>query len=444
MSYQKQNFENGDVLNASNLIKLEDGIIALEPRNAEIWDKCASYKIVQKFEDYAADTAIDISTGETYTKSKYVTQNGYFDCDGGKTLFITYTAGVDTDWATYNVPWVAFFDHSKKFISGAQFSYNTPVIYRGLSGMMMPIPDGAAYFRATSTIYTYQTVRFDVLVEAAPVMGKEMKYLGANPSSHPLYGRRVLCFGDSITGSFVERQGGRKSWVQMFMESTGADAKNVGFGGCEMSERATVADTYNNFSMVKLAESILSGDWTAQEKALAALKTAGMSTSDLTIYTDHVETLKATDFKALDYITIAYGTNDWGSNKVIADSGENTDTVQGALRYALRILSTVAPQAQIAVMSVIPRFGTPTKGGDGVYVYTPTGKNTQGDTLEAYRDALKTVAEEFHVGFIDLWTCGFNQYNAPYYFPPSDGVHPASFGRKVIADKVAGYFASKN
>lgn len=94
----------------------------------------------------------------------------------------------------------------------------------------------------------------------------------------------------------------------------GATVYGVAFGGCRMSSHVLHWDA---FSMYRLADGIVSGDWTLQDAAIAA----GVSRMPA-YFATALATLKSINFSTVDYITISYGTKDlYGGQRVGQRSG---------------------------------------------------------------------------------------------------------------------------
>lgn len=243
-----------------------------------------------------------------------------------------------------------------------------------------------------------------------------------NDHSKPLEGKTILLFGDSITvlGNVIANK---------IIETTGAEVINCGFSGCRMARHGT--DVYSHYGMAALAEAISANNFTEQENNLA---NAG---AQQTAYANTLNTLKATDFSTVDFVSIAYGTNDWNANVPLKnDENEfDTDTFEGALRYALKELYTKNPLLRINVCTPLYRF---VWSGGNVTDDSDTKTNTIGLKLTDYITSLENVCAEFHAQVIDLYNeTGFNKYTAGAYFPSDDGTHPNIAGRELVGKKIA-------
>jgi lysophospholipase L1-like esterase len=243
-----------------------------------------------------------------------------------------------------------------------------------------------------------------------------------NDHSKPLDGKTILLFGDSITvlGNVIANK---------ISETTGAEVINCGFSGCRMARHGT--DVYSHYGMAALAEAISANNFTEQENNLA---NAG---AQQTAYTNTLNTLKTIDFSTVDFVSIAYGTNDWNANVPLKnDENEfDPDTFEGALRYALKELYTKNPLLRINVCTPLYRF---VWNGGNVTDDSDTKTNTIGLKLTDYITSLENVCAEFHAQVIDLYNeTGFNKYTAGAYFPSDDGTHPNIAGRELVGKKIA-------
>ncbi len=243
-----------------------------------------------------------------------------------------------------------------------------------------------------------------------------------NDYTKPLDGKTILLFGDSITvlGNVI---------ADKIAETTGATVVNCGFSGCRMARYGT--DVYSHYGMGALATSIGLNDFTEQENNLA--NAGGQQVA----YTNTLNVLKDIDFSNVDYVSIAYGTNDWWANVPLKndDNDVDIDTFEGALRFTLQTLYTKNPLLRINVCTPLYRFvwsnGAVTDDSD-------TKTNTLGLKLTDYITSLEKVCGEFHTQVVDLYSeVGFNKYTASAYYPSGDGTHPNVTGRELVGKKIA-------
>jgi hypothetical protein len=95
---------------------------------------------------------------------------------------------------------------------------------------------------------------------------------------------------------------------------------NVGFGG-GYTGTLHYPDS-DAFSLCCLVDAVISGDWSAQDKAVAAFDPAFISI---------LNRLKAIDFSKVTHLALEYGTNDFTHAVSI---GTNTDTTKETFKGA--------------------------------------------------------------------------------------------------------------
>ena len=237
-----------------------------------------------------------------------------------------------------------------------------------------------------------------------------------------------VCFGDSIFGNYGDAAS-IPYFVGLWTENT---LVNGGFGGSRMSTHST---HYNPFSMFSLADAITTGTWTAQDETMADTSWEKPAYSS-----EHLAALKAVDFTKVDFITIAFGTNDWRGGKALdnANNPKDTATIAGALRYSLEAIQTTYPQIDIYVLSPIWRVVEVSGEMTG---YCDDVDNGSYKLIDIY-DKLKEVCAECHVRFVDDFNLGINRYNWTTYLV--DGTHPTPTGIKRIAENLVKEIASLN
>lgn len=243
-------------------------------------------------------------------------------------------------------------------------------------------------------------------------------------------GKVCVCFGDSIVGNMKEPN----DYPTVLGDITGMTVYNAGFGGCRMSA-SMEGRVYDNYSMVKIVDAIISGDWSAQE--------GGLEEAGISHYGPHIETLKNMNWNKVDFITIGYGTNDIANFVPVDNTDEeynslDTTTVLGALRYSLTQLLTKYPHLKVLILTPIYRyFNNEGVDSDEKEWYEQREFTT-------WTDGILEVAKEFKVPGVDMYrTLGFNKITRVYYYPSTDGTHPNAIGLKVIASKIAGKLLSE-
>lgn len=275
---------------------------------------------------------------------------------------------------------------------------------------------GATFENFSLQYDNYRIAKFEPYVEPKTVLKKDNLAYGV----HPLYGKTIVNFGDSIFGN---RRPPNDISTEI-SKLTGATVHNCGFGGCRMSSHS---GNWDAFSMYKLAEAIANNDWTLQDTAVS---TTGWGMPSY--FTEALTLLKSIDFSKVDIITIAYGTNDFASAVVLDNAENNKDTTKfaGALRYSIETLLNAYPHLKIFVCTPIYRFWLDDSGN-----FSEDSDTTVygGQKLTDYVTKVKEVAEECHIPYIDNYNIGMNKYNRSLYFSATDGTHPLPKGGNLMA-----------
>ena len=258
------------------------------------------------------------------------------------------------------------------------------------------------------------------------IYGSQNGVLGLFPAielkSH-LYGKKLACFGDSITGREL-----MEDYPSIIAKRTGMTVYNVGFGGTRAGFHSSI--DYNRYSFYNLVDYIISRNFSQLD----------IPFEKPTAFPTREATLKSIDFNNIDYITVAYGANDWPVN--IPGEGstpEDINSYRGALRLSLRKLLEAYPHLQVLIISPFYRYfplNEPINDSDteilnDLYLYQ-------------YADAAKAISEEFKVPFLDAYkTLGINKYTRGQYFTETDGTHHNIRGRKAIGDKISSKLLSE-
>lgn len=235
-------------------------------------------------------------------------------------------------------------------------------------------------------------------------------------------GKKIVCFGDSVTefGTYPQQVG----------DILGATTYNVGVGGCRMSYHPDHG--YDGFSMTKLANAIVSKDFSLQEQCLNEL--IGIGDDNTKSY----ETLININFEEIDYVTIAFGTNDFGGSVSLGNinSEANNSTFYGSIKYVIETILTAYPHIKLFFMTPIFRWAIPGAGNNSDI----TPKN--GHYLNDYAKAIIDVCYKYHIPVLDMYNkSNINALNHTYYIS-SDGTHPTEEGYKLIAEKLSKFLLS--
>ena len=245
--------------------------------------------------------------------------------------------------------------------------------------------------------------------------------ISPNASTVQLSGKKIANFGDSIFGITQ----GANSVSASIAYITSATTYNLGFGGCQMSDRS---DQYwKAFSMCNLAYAIANNDFTLQDQAINA-----EDWSDKPYYFDNTySTLRSLDFSEIDYATIAYGTNDYTAGDQLDNPNNPKDinTFGGALRYSIEALQTAFPNLRIILGSPCLRLFNES----GNIITSDTKTYGGGFTLIDMTEKVKEIALEYHLPFVDAYNnLGINKFNYTAFFDGTDLTHPNNYGNNLL------------
>lgn len=249
----------------------------------------------------------------------------------------------------------------------------------------------------------------------------------------PLYGKKIVNFGDSIFGMYAHPSDISTRLANL----TGATVYNCGFSGCRMSAHSMEA--YKPFSMFKIAAAVASGDFTEQE---TALNTHASTLGDS--FAVNLNTLKNIDFNEVDIVTIAYGTNDFASKVLIdhASYPKNDAIFAGALRRTIETLLNAYPNLRIFLCTPIFRVwynsstGGVDKNSDEQAFTDSWGIGSQ--KLTDFVDKIKEVGLAYRIPVIDnYYELGISALNHKRYLVDRDGTHPTGEGLELISRHIA-------
>lgn len=252
-------------------------------------------------------------------------------------------------------------------------------------------------------------------------------------SNKPLSGKVVVNFGDSLFGNTQ----GASSVSNVISNVTGAVVYNCGFGGCRMAGGKEI-EAWQAFSMFRLADEIIKENddptkWNLQDAAVNNEKWNNKPT----YFENTLSVLKGIDFNSVDFITIAYGTNDYTGGNLIDDESNplNTDTFSGALRYSLEKI--MAKYKHLKILICTPTYRLWFNPDGSVESDSDTKDYASTGTLIDYVEAEKEVAKEFKIPVLDnYFGLGINKYNALEFFTIADGTHHTDIGRKKMGEKI--------
>jgi len=231
-------------------------------------------------------------------------------------------------------------------------------------------------------------------------------------------GKKLVCFGDSITNY---------GYTGVIKEDTGIEAINVGLSSGRYAYSDDSNQYVNAFAFHNIVDAINTGDWTIPDSL------EGVSGYE-TQYA-HIQDIKAIDFDSVDFVSIAYGTNDFSSATPLDNENNPLDvnTFKGAIRYCLKTLTEKYPHLKIIGVTPCYRFWSE----NGSVLYDSDTHDIGGMMITQYVQAVEDVYTEYHLPVVNNYAnAGINKYNRLEYFTIADGLHPNAKGREIIGHRI--------
>ena len=264
---------------------------------------------------------------------------------------------------------------------------------------------------------------------------------------YPLYGKKVMCFGDSITEfkSSIDN----KRYSDHLQEYSQATVVNAGIGGTRLAQRLTPSLTPTDnqycvaaFDICNMVIAWATGDYSIQDAALAS----GFLTSEQqSLYEGKIATLRANPIEATDIVTIFGGTNDYtGGSLIGAATADNIDkgTIYGAVNSMVSAIIAAKPTMKIYFfLPIIRMFQNTISLATSSDIFVPQSA-PEGKTLPEFCEVIANAVELNHCPFCDwYWSLGWNVYNFTTYFG-DDYTHPFR-GFRYLAEKMYKFLLSK-
>ncbi|MGN0306148.1 MAG: SGNH/GDSL hydrolase family protein [Lachnospiraceae bacterium] len=216
----------------------------------------------------------------------------------------------------------------------------------------------------------------------------------------------IVVFADSIW----DGERGADGISERLEESLGVEVYNCSIGGTTaavVSEPTDLREGWKSYSL----------------NGLMYIARKEVSADSLLTDLPALEEIKSIDFNEADYLIIAYGLNDFFSRvDIYPNDMFDMSTYVGALRHAVAKMKETFPDLKIILVA-------PT--------YCELYDDPNEESLEAYAEAVRMVAQEYGTYFWDMYhELGINAQNKDQYL--EDGVHLSAEGRKLYADYAAG------
>ena len=264
--------------------------------------------------------------------------------------------------------------------------------------------------------------------------------------NYPLYGKKIMCFGDSITDFVNETT--KKGYPAHLQEYSQAIVNNAGIGGTRYAQRLTPSlaptgnqECYAAFDICNMVIAWATEDYSLQEAALAS---GFLTEYQQTHFEEKLAVLKNNPIAGCDIVTIMAGVNDYRRGSPIGLEDQETmdkGTIRGAINAMVSALLTAKPTIEINFFSPLIYMDNQV-GIDNSSDVVIDANAPDGMTFPAYIDKIQDAVKGNHCPYNDMyWSLGFNAYNFATFFG-SDLTHPYS-GFKIIAEKMYKYLLAR-
>ena len=237
-----------------------------------------------------------------------------------------------------------------------------------------------------------------------------------------LKGKKVVCFGDSLT----EFQTEGKGYPEWLAEMSEADVVNAGIGGSRILQRSIPTLLPSSESDARAALDICNmvSAWVHGEYKYAEAANVYLKENTVYDYTKQIDKLKSNPVDSAEIVIIMGGTNDFTGGSIL----ENMRT---ALAAALKEILMANKTIKIYVLTPLVRYITIVAPENWSDVFV----NALGYKLYDYCKGIISTAVENHIPVKDMYnSMGWNIENFTY-FSDGDTTHPYN-GWKPIAEKV--------
>lgn len=419
----------------------------------ELGSERTAYEPYSPIDGYLGDKLngkLDIKSGKNKYSNPNVTDGAYLTNNGNLSAHSarSYTDYIQiTPNTNYHVSMAGdgnfddnanvchcFYDADKNFIG-----------YSLAKDKNLTSPNNARYIRLSG--YTYKFANNPQIEEGnerttyepySPIAGYTIPSSGGS-GDNPLKGKKVICFGDSIT-EFVDAD--EKGYCEYLAELSSATVIRAGVGGMWLTSRkaptstpASVNDARAAFDVCNLIDAWIDNDYTKVEPSNQYL-----IENDRDDNTRQINALKNNPIGSVDVITIFASTNDFGNGVQI---GTNTSTevnsICGAYRHIIERICTANKKVRVFIFTPIIRYFGNVR--EDIY-FSDYRKNQNDVTLRDYANAIMSVAANEHIASCNLYdTLGWNKYNFSNYFYDNDNVHPYK-GMSYIAQRMFSFICS--
>lgn len=156
-----------------------------------------------------------------------------------------------------------------------------------------------------------------------------------------------------------------------------------------------------------------------------------------------IERSKTFDYSQYKIVSIAIGTNDYGSNVVLGDINDDDEsTFYGALNNLVKNILTSNPNIYIMFITPIYRHRVFKNGSNDTTMSSYLNANSINLTLHDYSNAIVNVCDKYGIACYDMRKNNIaNDFNYEIKLP--DKLHPAKEFYREYAEKVSSFIMSK-
>ena len=359
---------------------------------------------------FNADEAIDgqyvESTNGDFSSSTSYFRSGFIPVEPNT----TYKVSHPNRYAVYDSDYV-YLEGAN--LSGTSGEFTTPNTARFVVVCYNSLTAKSSYILAKLSEYPSGYESYGIVV---PWLKQETSAINIPKSKYD--GKKLVCFGDSITNM---------GYINAINSDTGIEAINVGLSSGRYAYSDDSNQYVNAFAFHNICDSISTNNWTIPDSINGV---SGYETQYA-----HIQAIKAIDFSSVDFVSIAYGTNDFSSATPLDNASNplDTETFKGAIRYCLKTLTEKYPHLKIVGVTPCYRFWSE----NGSILYDSDTHAVGGMMMSQYVQAIEDVYAEYHLPVVNNYNnAGINIYNRLQYFSISDGLHPNSNGRAIIGHRI--------
>ena len=243
----------------------------------------------------------------------------------------------------------------------------------------------------------------------------------SSPQNLPLFGNKVLFFGDSITEFTYKGKG----LVDYFREASGTITYNSAVGGSRFSQRKTPTLTPKSEAEARAALDMCNmvKAWVNNDFALQDAANNWLISSTAYDYTPQICALKDIQISDIDYIIIGGG-GDYARGIPFGSEDDSVfTTINGAINSIVGMLLAAKPSVKIVFYSGCVSYYNNIRDDEhwsDNYVYSAYDK-----TKPQLIDLIEKQVSSWNVPYINLYrTLDWNQQNFSNYFLLTDGTHP--------------------